>query len=163
MIERRDAVNCVKVSDEFSDFKGPPALALKVISDAIMIAASCDGVTLLSFSDDDVMARRIHSTMPIAFPVFGTKPVPKGKWSTLIVNQQKSVLIAGAKEIEEIFDDHEHILAHDISAILNIPIASANKCIGSVNCLYIKRGTPGKIDQIANSITKIVCDADILA
>ncbi len=99
----------------------------------------CDELTLLQLDADQQKARRIYTSAPEAFPLFGTKPLPKGRWTELIVEERIPALFTGTSEIRSTFPDHEKILNNGIQSVLNVPIVLNERCVGSINCLYKKK------------------------
>ncbi len=96
----------------------------------------CKAITILAINTETGAARRIYSSASDVFPLFGTKQIPTGLWTDLVVTKCVPAIFTGSEQIQNTFADHREILTHGFCSVLNIPICSERICVGSVNCLF---------------------------
>jgi hypothetical protein len=93
--------------------------------------------TLMTFDQETREARRIHSNMPDAYPVQGTKPMNESGWADIVFGQRKSFVANDIEAIAEVFPDHELIRSLGCESVINIPIVVAGNILGTINCLHV--------------------------
>ncbi len=131
----------------------------------IQALVGCKEITVLMLDSKTGEARRIFSTVPEVFPLFGTKQIPTGPWTNLVVIQRIPAIFIGAEQIQSTFADHEQILAHGIRSVLNVPIISEAQCVGSINCLFEEEPPLFNYEKLSESVSSLIAKsrlADVL-
>ncbi len=128
----------------------------------IQALSGCKEITVLKINSKTGEARRIYSSVPAVFPLLGTKQIPTGQWTTLVVKQRTSAVFIGAEQIQSTFADHEQILGHEIRAVLNVPIISEEQCVGSINCLFQEDSPTHNYEQLSKSVSSCVAASDLV-
>jgi hypothetical protein len=91
--------------------------------------------TVMVYEQKTGMARRIHTSHPQEYPVSGTKPLSRGKWSDAIVGGRRCFVANTIEAISEVFPDHELIKSLGCESVVNLPVLFAGEVIGTVNLL----------------------------
>ncbi len=122
----------------------------------IQALVGCKESTVLTLDYKTGEARRIFSSIPDVFPLFGTKQIPTGQWTNLVVIQRIPAIFIGNEQIQSTFADHEQILAHGIRSVLNIPIISDELCVGSINCLFQEELSLSNYEELSKSVSSFI-------
>jgi GAF domain-containing protein len=78
---------------------------------------------------------RLYSSNPEAYPPGGRKQKRGTAWGQHVLIEQKIFVGEGSQAIEQSFDDHETIKRLGLQSIINIPISSDARCLGTLNIL----------------------------
>ena len=78
---------------------------------------------------------RIYTNNSRAYPLLGTKPVPRNKWSKTIIRDKKNFLGKNKKDIKKLFFDHDTIFSLGCGSIINFIVKFKNMPIGTINVL----------------------------
>ena len=79
---------------------------------------------------------RVYSSNIKAYPLLGTKPIPKNEWTKKVVLNKKNFLGKDMKTIKKLFFDHEVISSLGCGSIINIPVINNNIILGTMNILH---------------------------
>jgi hypothetical protein len=106
-------------------FRAVDALAAEVIGHTLF--------TIMRFNATASEVERLYSSNPAVYPVGGRKQKKNTAWAQCVLGDMR-VFRAGDREaIRDAFDDHETIFGLCIGSMLNIPIAFAGQCLGTMN------------------------------
>ena len=108
--------------------------ALGRLADAIVGARL---FTVMVFDAATGMAQRKFSNMPDAYPVSGTKPANRTRWSIEVMEERRTFVANDYDGIAEVFYDHELIRSLGCEAVINVPVEVAGEVIGTINCLDV--------------------------
>lgn len=91
-------------------------------------------------------AQRVYSNMPEAYPVSGTKPANRTRWSEEVLENRRIFVANNIGAIAEVFDDHALIRSLGCESVINVPVGIDGAVVGTINCLH-EAGfyTPDKI------------------
>lgn len=78
---------------------------------------------------------RIYTNNSKVYPLLGTKPVPRNKWSKTIIRDKKNFLGKNKKDIKKLFFDHDTIFSLGCGSIINFIVKFNNMPIGTINVL----------------------------
>ena len=78
---------------------------------------------------------RIYTNNSRVYPLLGTKPVPRNKWSKTIIRDKKNFLGKNKKDIKKLFFDHDTIFSLGCGSIINFIVKFKNMPIGTINVL----------------------------
>ena len=78
---------------------------------------------------------RIYTNNSRAYPLLGTKPVPRNKWSKTVIRDKKNFLGKNKKDIKKLFFDHDTIFSLGCGSIINFTVKFKNIPIGTINVL----------------------------
>jgi hypothetical protein len=114
----------------------------------INVQALCHGVdqiamTLLNrqlltiniFHPEHMELERLYSSNPEAYPPGGRKQKRGTTWGQHVLIEQKIFVGEGSEAIRQSFDDHETIKRLGLQSVINIPISSDARCLGTLNIL----------------------------
>jgi hypothetical protein len=89
--------------------------------------------TVLRYVETAQAVERVHSSDRKTYPVGGRKPLDKIAASHGAM-EEGEVFLAGTKgDVRKAFFDHELIFSLGVTAILNVPIRHAGRCLGTIN------------------------------
>jgi GAF domain-containing protein len=89
--------------------------------------------TVMRYIDSRREVERVHSSDPAAYPVGGRKQREGTRWGEIVLDRGEVFLAPDRDALRQAFPDHELIFSLGISAILNVPIRSAGRSIGTMN------------------------------
>lgn len=92
-------------------------------------------LTINIFHPQDMELERLYSSNPEAYPSGGRKQKRGTAWGQHVLIEQKIFVGEGSQAIEQSFDDHETITRLGLQSIINIPISSDARCLGTLNIL----------------------------
>lgn len=93
--------------------------------------------TVMALDPATGMAQRRYSSMPEAYPVSGTKPANRTRWSIEVIEERRTFVANDYEGIREVFFDHELIRSLGCEAVINVPVEVAGVVIGTINCLDV--------------------------
>lgn len=91
--------------------------------------------TIMRFDADRMVVERVHSSNPDAYPIGGRKPKRDSEWRKHVLEEGKVFIGHNSDDIRWVFDDSELILSLGLHAVLNVPIKSAGRIVGTMNLL----------------------------
>ena len=92
--------------------------------------------TITAQDDAAGLARRVHSSMPDAYAVSGTKPLTRDGWYDQCITARKTFVANTPPEFARYFFDHELIVSLGLGSCINIPIHdNSGPVLGTVNIL----------------------------
>lgn len=92
--------------------------------------------TIMRFDPGRAEVERVHSSDMAVYPVGGRKTKHDTPWSDRVLGAGKSFLATTADDIRSAFDDCETIFGLGIGSILNIPVLSNGRCVGTMNLCH---------------------------
>jgi hypothetical protein len=90
-------------------------------------------ITVMRFDAARIEVERLYSSHPGAYPVGGRKKKARTRWADHVLHGQEVHFANTPEAIRDAFDDHATIFALGIGSILNIPLAFAGRCVGTMN------------------------------
>lgn len=104
-------------------------------------------LTINIFHPQDMELERLYSSNPEAYPSGGRKQKRGTAWGQHVLIEQKIFVGEGSQAIQQSFDDHETIKRLGLQSIINIPISSDARCLGTLNILMtLPRVKPDHIE-----------------
>ena len=92
--------------------------------------------TIMRFDPDRAEVERVHSSLPTVYPVGGRKRKKDTAWSNHVLGAMKVFRATEPAGIRAAFDDYETILGLGLGSVLNIPVVSGGRCVGTMNLLH---------------------------
>jgi GAF domain-containing protein len=92
--------------------------------------------TVMRFDQARNEVERIHSSLPAAYPVGGRKTKRDTPWADHVLREHRVFRANDADGIRAAFDDHATILGLGLASVLNIPIVSDGRAVGTMNLLH---------------------------
>jgi GAF domain-containing protein len=92
--------------------------------------------TIMRFDPDRSEVERVHSSLPWVYPVGGRKTKKDTAWSKHVLDAMQVFRGNGPDDIRAAFDDHQTILGLGLASVLNIPVVSDGRCVGTMNLLH---------------------------
>ena len=89
--------------------------------------------TLMRLHRDVNEVERLFSDNPTAYPVGGRKQKQGTSWGRVVLDQGEVYIAKNEDELRANFADHALILSLGIGSIMNIPIVSRGRCLGTMN------------------------------
>lgn len=102
--------------------------------------------TVMRFDPDRMEVERAFSTDPGAYPAGGRKPKRDTPWGTTVLIEGRPFIGPDAEAIRKNFSDHETIAALGLTTVLNVPVRTAGRTVGTVNLL--RAGPPYQAEDI---------------
>ena len=81
-------------------------------------------------------SERRYTNQPAAYPVGGRKPVTPSAWTERLFVERRPYVGKSAEDIREVFFDHEIILSLGCASVLNVPVVSDGRTLGTINLLH---------------------------
>ena len=114
------------------------------IESTFFVRISGDSMINVGIYNNDIMVvdkslkyvERVYSSNIKAYPLLGTKPIPKNEWTKKVVLNKKNFLGKDMKTIKKLFFDHEVISSLGCGSIINIPVINNNIILGTMNILH---------------------------
>lgn len=104
-------------------------------------------LTINIFHPQDMELERLYSSNPEEYPSGGRKQKRGTAWGQHVLIEQKIFVGEGSQAIQQSFDDHETIKRLGLQSIINIPISSDARCLGTLNILMtLPRVKPDHIE-----------------
>jgi hypothetical protein len=104
-------------------------------------------LTINIFHPQHMELERLYSSNPEAYPSGGRKQKRGTAWGQHVLIEQKIFVGEGSQAIQQSFDDHETIKRLGLQSIINIPISSDARCLGTLNILMtLPRVKPDHIE-----------------
>ena len=92
--------------------------------------------TLMVVDKSGKYVERVYSNNKKIYPLLGTKPIPKNAWTNRVIVNKKEFLGSNFNQIKKLFFDYEVIKSLGCGSIINIPIISNKKVLGTLNILH---------------------------
>jgi hypothetical protein len=89
--------------------------------------------TMMRVHEATSEVERIYSSDPLAYPVGGRKQKRGTPWSRVVLDRGEVFVARNPDEVREAFADHDLIFSLGIGAIMNIPLAYADRRLGTMN------------------------------
>jgi GAF domain-containing protein len=128
-LELTDVASVMEVAasqpDAGSTLRAVEALARRVLGFRLF--------TVMRNIEPTAEVERLYSSDIAAYPVGGRKRKEGTRWGEQVLDRGEVFLARNRAELRDAFPDHELIFSLGISAILNVPIRHAGRCIGTMN------------------------------
>ena len=92
--------------------------------------------TIMHFDSDLSEVKRIHTSLPAAYPAGGRKQKKATAWADQVLGEMKVFRGTSPADIRSAFDDHATILGLGLGSVLNIPVVFEGRCLGTMNLLH---------------------------
>jgi hypothetical protein len=89
--------------------------------------------TLMRVDAERVEVVRVYSSNASAYPVGGRKQKRGTPWSHVVLERCEVFVARTPEQIRETFADHALMENLGIGSVMNVPIAWAGRCIGTMN------------------------------
>ena len=92
--------------------------------------------TIMRFDAARSTSKRVHTNRPDVYPVGGRKQKARTAWGDRVLVAMQPSRASKADEVRAAFDDHATIIGLGLGSILNIPIVSGGRCVGTMNLCH---------------------------
>ncbi len=92
--------------------------------------------TVMAFNAEAMQVQRLYSSDPQAYPAGGKKDKRDTQWGRLVLEEGHPFIGRNAEDIRANFRDHEVILGLGLGSVLNVPVRSCGRTIGTMNLLH---------------------------
>jgi hypothetical protein len=89
--------------------------------------------TIMRFDAAASEVERVYSSNPAVYPVGGRKQKKNTPWAQRVLGEGRVFRATDRDAVRQAFDDHETIFGLGIGSMLNVPIAFAGRCFGTMN------------------------------
>lgn len=113
-----------------------PAASLLAIDKAAAALVGHRLCTVLACDRGTLHARRIHTSMPDAYPVAGCKTLEESAWTRHVLEQGQHFIGNSPQDIREVFSDHALIVSLGCGSVLNQPVRWQGRTLGTLNLLH---------------------------
>jgi GAF domain-containing protein len=93
--------------------------------------------TAMKFNPVAMEVQRVYSSNHESYPPGGRKPKRDTEWGRLVLLQGQPYIGRNADDIRTHFNDHVILLGLGLESILNIPVRSCGKTIGTMNLMNV--------------------------
>lgn len=92
--------------------------------------------TITALDESAGNVRRIYSSLPVEYPVSGTKPLTRDGWHDHCITGRQTFVANTPPEFARYFFDHELIVSLGLGSCINIPVHDGTgPVLGTVNLL----------------------------
>lgn len=91
--------------------------------------------TVMRFDAAHMVVERVYSSNPEAYPIGGRKPKRDSEWRRRVLEKGEVFIGHDSDDIRWVFDDSALILSLGLTAVLNVPIKSEGRVVGTMNML----------------------------
>ena len=92
--------------------------------------------TLMVVDKSGKYVERVYSNNKKIYPLLGTKPIPNNAWTKRVIINKKEFLGSNFNQIKKLFFDYKTIKSLGCGSIINLPIISNKKVLGTLNILH---------------------------
>ncbi|MGJ3260986.1 MAG: GAF domain-containing protein [Rhodospirillales bacterium] len=132
-----------------------PGVAFQMADEAARDLIGHRLFTIMQFNPDTMEVKRCYSSNPEEYPPGGRKAKRDTQWGRHVLEQGQVFVGYNADDIRANFDDHAVIERLGLASVLNMPIRSLGRTVGTMNLLD-EAGYYGK-DHVA--IASIIAGA----
>ena len=93
---------------------------------------------------------RVHTSNPDAYPLAGRKPRRDTPWSRQVLVHGEPYYANDAAGIRFAFEDAEKILGLGLGAVMNVPVKSDDRVLGTLN--FLREAGAYRIEQVAEAL-----------
>jgi GAF domain-containing protein len=90
-------------------------------------------VTVMRHHAAEAEVERLYSSDELTYPVGGRKHKRDTTWSRRVLVKHEVVVSSGDDALREAFDDHATIFGLGVHSIVNVPLVSEGRCVGTLN------------------------------
>jgi hypothetical protein len=108
--------------------------------------------TVTTVEDNASLARRLYSSNVDAYPLTGTKPLPRDAWHEHVLSQMRIFSANTLESMKPLFPDHGLIQALGCGAVINLPIITAGTVVATVNLLDAEGSYPPERVKFAERV-----------
>lgn len=94
--------------------------------------------TIMRFDAARFEVARVHTNMPDIYPVGGRKQKARTAWGDRVLIAMQTARASNADEVRAAFDDHATITGLGLGSILNVPIVTGGRCVGTMNLCHVE-------------------------
>jgi hypothetical protein len=113
-----------------------PAAAFIALDRAMDAAIGHKLFTVLRFHADSGESERVYTNQPASYPVGGRKALNPTFWAGHVIHGRKPYIGYTADDIRAVFFDHELIASLGCDSVLNVPVVSGDRMLGTINLLH---------------------------
>lgn len=92
--------------------------------------------TIMAFDADAMEVQRLYSDNVQAYPKGGRKKKRDTAWGRQVLEEGKPYIGYSADDIRTHFNDHKLIIGLGLESVLNMPIRSGGRTLGTMNLLH---------------------------
>jgi len=93
---------------------------------------------------------RVHTSNPEAYPLAGRKPRRDTPWSRQVLVRGEPYYANDAEGIRFAFEDAEKILGLGLGAVINAPVTSKGRVLGTLN--FLREAGGYRVEQVADAL-----------
>ena len=83
----------------------------------------------------EIQLQRLWTSNPQAYPLAGRKRKTPTAWTRQLLHRAEVFIGEGDAALAEVFDEHVHIAALGLHAVVNVPLLDAGRCVATFNVL----------------------------
>ena len=93
---------------------------------------------------------RVHTSNPDAYPLAGRKPRRDTPWSRQVLVRGEPFYANDAAGVRFAFEDAEKILGLGLGAVMNVPVKSDDRVLGTLN--FLREAGGYRVEQVAQAL-----------
>ena len=94
---------------------------------------------------------RVHTSNPAAYPLAGRKPRRDTAWSRQVLVCGEPYYASDAAGIRFAFEDAEKIIALGLGAVINAPVMSDDRVLGTLN--FLREAGGYRVEHLPDALT----------
>ena len=103
---------------------------------------------------------RVHTSDADAYPLAGRKPRRDTPWSRQVLVRGEPYYANDAAGIRFAFEDAEKILGLGLGAVMNVPVKSGDRVLGTLN--FLREAGAYRIEQVSEALALTQKAVDLL-
>jgi hypothetical protein len=132
-----------------------PAKCWRALQDYVDAQVSAKLFTVMTVDMERLLAQRVYTNDPIAYPISGTKPITLDRWFDVVHRQQKMFVANTIAEIADVFPDYEKIRSLGCGSVVNLPVIIEGELAATINLLHQEHYyTPERVRLISSQLSK---------
>jgi hypothetical protein len=113
-----------------------PAKCWRALQNYVDAQVGAKLFTVMTVDMERLLAQRVYTNDPIAYPLSGTKPITLDRWFDIVHRQQKMFVANTIAEIADVFPDHEKIWSLGCGSVVNLPVIIEGELAATINFLH---------------------------
>jgi hypothetical protein len=118
---------------------GEPAAVFAALDRAMGATIGHKLFTVLLHHAGTGESERFYTNQPAAYPVGGRKPLNETFWTQRVLKERRPFIGYTEEDIRAVFFDHALIHRLGCDSVLNLPVVSRGRLLGTVNLLHEAR------------------------
>jgi len=115
---------------------GPPRELFAALDAALAATLGHKLFTVMAYHEATGESERVYTNQPAAYPVGGRKAMNPTPWAKQVIHERRPYLGPTPADVKAVFYDWELISSLGCGSVLNLPVTSGARLLGTLNLLH---------------------------